>query len=217
MPGPVRRPGSRSVRPRVQEDAERGRLLAAAEELVDERGAPGTGLAAICDSAGISRSGFYRSFANRTDCLAALFDLFADRLTAAVADAYRGENDWLGGIRAALAALLSALEASPGLARFLVIDSLTAAAPVRSRRARLVSAAASALRASAGPSLVEPPPGPLDAETVVGAVAAVLHSRLLDDQPRLRELSPPLMGLIVLPHLGAEAARTELERGQSAG
>jgi hypothetical protein len=63
-------------------------------------------------------------------------------------------------------------------------------------------------------------PPPLTAESVVGGVLAVLHARLLEPdpgpraaaRPRMEDLTGPLMSMIVLPYLGAAAARKELER-----
>ncbi len=56
-------------------------------------------------------------------------------------------------------------------------------------------------------------PTPLTAEGVVGAVLSVLHARLSEKDPgRLLELTNPFMGMIVLPYLGAAAARRELAR-----
>jgi AcrR family transcriptional regulator/DNA-binding MarR family transcriptional regulator len=61
----------------------------------------------------------------------------------------------------------------------------------------------------------------LTAEGVVGGVLAVLHARLLDHgpgdgsqrtPPPLMGLLNPLMSMIVLPYLGASAARRELAR-----
>jgi len=51
------------------------------------------------------------------------------------------------------------------------------------------------------------------AEGVVGAVLAVIHARMLTGEEQAWvELASPLMGMIVLPYLGAAAARRELAR-----
>jgi hypothetical protein len=53
----------------------------------------------------------------------------------------------------------------------------------------------------------------LVAEGVVGAVLAVIHTRLLEPTPEpLTGLLNPLMGMVVLPYLGAAAAERELSR-----
>jgi hypothetical protein len=57
----------------------------------------------------------------------------------------------------------------------------------------------------------EPPD--VTAEGVVGAVFAVLHTRLLEGSSEpLTNLLGPLMSMIVLPYLGARAASKELSR-----
>jgi DNA-binding MarR family transcriptional regulator len=57
----------------------------------------------------------------------------------------------------------------------------------------------------------EPPP--LTAEGTVGAVLSIVHARVLARDPEpLIGLLNPLMGMIVLPYLGAAAARRELIR-----
>jgi AcrR family transcriptional regulator len=66
-----------------------------------------------------------------------------------------------------------------------------------------------------GPSRRASPgrPGRIVAEGAVGAVLAVIHARLCAPDPRpLRGLLNQLMGMLVLPYLGPEAAARELER-----
>jgi DNA-binding MarR family transcriptional regulator len=53
------------------------------------------------------------------------------------------------------------------------------------------------------------------AEGIVGAVASVLHARLLDGgESSLLELIKPLTSIVVLPYLGTAIARRELARAQ---
>jgi DNA-binding MarR family transcriptional regulator len=66
-------------------------------------------------------------------------------------------------------------------------------------------------RARAEPGALDPPQ--VTAEGVVGAVFAVLHSRVLESsETPLLELLGPLMSMIVLPYLGTKAAEGELRR-----
>jgi DNA-binding MarR family transcriptional regulator len=55
-------------------------------------------------------------------------------------------------------------------------------------------------------------PPPLAAEGVVGAVLSVIHTRMSEQHAHLIDLLNPLMGMIVLPYLGAAAAQRELAR-----
>jgi AcrR family transcriptional regulator len=72
-------------------------------------------------------------------------------------------------------------------------------------RARAATRATSASNRSASPRIV--------AEGAVGAVLAVIHTRLAERNPRLLSgLLNSLMAMVVLPYLGPDAAARELER-----
>jgi hypothetical protein len=56
-------------------------------------------------------------------------------------------------------------------------------------------------------------PPPLTAEGLVGGALSILHARLVEDrQIPLIQMTNPLVSMIVLPYLGAAAARRELAR-----
>jgi AcrR family transcriptional regulator len=137
-------------------------------------------------------------------------------------------HGWRERVRAGLIAGLSFLEGDPGLARLLVVESLGAGPRALERRSRVLARLIDAVdkgRSEANAKPGSEPPS-LTAEGVVGAVLAVLHGRLLACPPPARggsrvgegrpgplvELTNPLMGMIVLPYLGAAAARRELDR-----
>jgi AcrR family transcriptional regulator len=148
---------------------------------------------------------------------------------------------WEEQIRAGLAAMLGFLDTQPALGGLCVVDVLAGERRVLERRAQIVDALilvvhqggraerpagggrrAGATRrgrtgASANGGLPRQAslgrPGRIVAEGAVGAVLAVVHARLC--APNSRPLSPllnQLMGMIVLPYLGPEAAARELER-----
>ncbi len=120
-------------------------------------------------------------------------------------------------------ALLSFLDAEPAIARLLIVESLGAGPRALQRRSQVLAVLIAAVdegrtgdthRVQAGRSAKGgSEPSTLSAEGVVGAVLSVLHARLSEKSPgRLVELTNPLMGMIVLPYLGAGAARRELAR-----
>jgi hypothetical protein len=65
------------------------------------------------------------------------------------------------------------------------------------------------------PPLPDGSPSPaFGAVAVIAATTAILHVRLTEQPPQpLRELAPALTAMIVLPYLGAEGARAEMESG----
>ena len=59
---------------------------------------------------------------------------------------------------------------------------------------------------------------PLTAEGLVGAVFAILHSRLLRERPEpLSELTHDLDAILLLPHLGEAQVSRERSRGGRSG
>ena len=122
---------------------------------------------------------------------------------------------WVARIRAGLAALLGFLDEEPAMGGLLVVDALAAERPVLERRAKVVDALINAVhqggsrpRGGSGRR-----PTRIVAEGAVGAVLAVIHARLSVRDPKsLSGLLNQLMGMIVLPYQGPDAAERELGR-----
>jgi AcrR family transcriptional regulator len=188
-------------------------MLAAAVEAVEEVGYARMTVAQVIGRAKVSRKTFYDVFADREDCFVAAFDQAVAHGRAVVSEAYARESGWLEGIRSGLARLLMLLDDEPAVAKVCVVEALGAGPKVLEHRARVLEQAAAAIDrgrslADTGSELPE-----VTAEGVVGAIFAVLHTRLLEagGQP-LTDLRGPLMSMIVLPYLGAQAASAELRR-----
>jgi AcrR family transcriptional regulator/DNA-binding MarR family transcriptional regulator len=206
------RPGPGGL-PRGQvTEIQRGRMLAAAVDAVDEVGYAGMTVAQVISRARVSRKTFYDVFADREDCFLAALDQALEQGRTLLSEEYAGQQSWSEGIRAALARLLSQMDAEPALTRLVVVEALAAGDRVLERRAEAFAELAAAIdRGRAEPDACDPPE--VTAEGVVGAVFAVLHARVLEsDGTPLSGLLGQLMSIIVLPYLGAEAAERELER-----
>jgi AcrR family transcriptional regulator/DNA-binding MarR family transcriptional regulator len=183
--------------------------------LMSERAA-GAGKVTVADvlaRAGCSKASFRELFADREACLLGAFELGVERAQGRVVAAYEGESRWLDAIRAALASWLGFLEEEPALGRLCVIYALGGGSELLRRRMKILRALSAALdrgglEAAAGK---ERPPA-LIAEGVIGAVLAVVHNRLLEEQEPLSELFGSLVSIVVLPYLGAAVARRELMR-----
>jgi AcrR family transcriptional regulator len=193
-------------------EIQRGRMLAAAVDAVDEVGYAGMTVAQVISRARVSRKTFYDVFADREDCFLAAFDQALEQGGELLREAYGTESSWSEGVRSALARLLAAMDEEPALARLVIVEALAAGERVLERRAEAFAALAGAVdRARAEPAALDPPE--VTSEGVVGAVFAVLHSRVLEaGEAPLLELLGPLMSMIVLPYLGAGAAEAELRR-----
>jgi AcrR family transcriptional regulator len=214
----LRSSGANGV-PREQvSEIQRSRMLTAAAEAVEEVGYARLTVAQVISRARVSRKTFYDLFEDREDCFLAAFDQTVDQLGGLVSEAYAGEAGWRDGVRAGLVAMLRFMDDEPGLARLCVVEALGAGPRVLKRRTQVLAQMREVVdqgRTCSGAKLASATAqSPLvTAEGVIGAVFAVLHSRLL---ARSREpfvsLLGPLMSMIVLPYLGARAASAELTR-----
>jgi len=187
-------------------------MLSAVVETVEEGGyARTTGSHVIC-RARVSRKTFDDVFANREDCFLAAFEQALFKATMLAREAYDSESSWQEGIRSALARVLMLMDGEPRLARFVVVDSLAAGATVLRRRAQVLGELAQIIDEGRLHGDVAGELPRLTGELVVASVLGLLYGRLLEEcEEPLTDLLAPLMGAIVLPYLGAKAAR-ELSR-----
>lgn len=189
------------------------RLVHQTESLLRERRVCELDRDLLCAATGVSPAVLAGLFADCGELYTRVFDRVSARACRGMLAAYGSEGDWLDSVRAALFELLSFLDGEPGLARFLVVDSLTGDAAMLARRREVLERLAGALGDGA-PSLEgASAPGAFGPEAVVHGVASVLSTRLLEQPARpTRELAGSLMATIVIPYLGVAAARAELSR-----
>lgn len=193
------------------------RMLAAAVEAVDDVGYARMTVAQVIGRARVSRKTFYDVFADREDCFLAAFEQAIAQARELALDAYAQEGDWRAGVRSALARLLAFMDEEPALARLCVVDALAAGEVVLERRARILDELVAVVDRGRLVTATSHEPPELTAEGIVGAVFAVLHTRLLEgDGEPLSGLLGSLMSVIVLPYLGTRAAARELTRPASA-
>ncbi|MGH2878778.1 MAG: TetR family transcriptional regulator [Solirubrobacteraceae bacterium] len=193
---------------------QRARIVAAAIDIVAERGAVNVSVGDIVARSGVSRRTFYELFADREECLAVALEESLAAAEQTVVCACEPRQRWQERVRAGLIASLSFLDAHPAMARLLLVESPAFDAQAQRRRAetlaRLAAVVDEGRELSRG--VYEPPR--LTAEGAVGAVLSIAQSSVTGpgrSEP-LVALAGPLMSMIVLPYLGAAAARRELER-----
>jgi AcrR family transcriptional regulator len=198
-------------------EIQRARMLAAMVEACAEYGPAHVTVAGVVERAGVSRRTFYEIFDDSEDCLLAALEEGLRRASQRVLPAYRDGGRWLERVRASLVALLEFLDVEPVMGRLLVVGSLGAGSRALEHRRGVLEQIIVAVDEGRGESTAGKQPPPLAAEGVVGGVLSILHARLLASPPppegdSLLELTGPLMSMVVLPYLGAAAARRELER-----
>jgi AcrR family transcriptional regulator len=190
----------------------RVRILRAAERLLCEHGPDPLPIDEVCVAADCSRELFDTAFDDGEELVLALFDWLASRAVREITAAYRAQAQWDDGVRAALLSLLCFLEANPWRARFLLVDSPAEDERLLQRR-HMVIESFGLMFDSIDPPRLAGSVVPFGGANIVGTIVSILHARLLEEPvPHLPEMCGALMGVIVLPYLGVEAARQELSR-----
>lgn len=198
-------------RPTPMADLQRARILAAMAEVCAERGAANVTVAHVVDRSGVSRRTFYELFEDREDCLLAALEQALACVGSYVLPAYDAHERWVDRIRAALLAALEFLDEEPYMGRLLLVETLGGGARALGRRQQALAAVVAAVDEGRLAARSSTELSRLTAEGVVGGVLSVLHGRLLEAPGTpLRGLAGQLMSMIVLPYLGASAARREL-------
>lgn len=204
--------GNGVARGRINE-IQRIRILAAMAEECAKRGASNITVGDVVQRAGVSRRTFYELFEDRQDCFLAALDEAIDCLSRYVLTAYRRGGSWREQMRAGLEALLAFLEEEPFMGRLVVVEALGTGPEALRRRQQLLAEAVDAIDEGRGEGKRGNDPPGLAAEGVLGGVLGVLHARLTSsEEAPLVGLAGELMGMVVLPYLGAAAARREVER-----
>jgi AcrR family transcriptional regulator len=162
----------------------------------------------------VSRRTFYEIFEDREDCFYAAFDQALAFASKCVSAAFHSRRGWREQIRAGLVALLCFLDEEPVLGRMLIVEAMSGGPRTLARRAEAMAHLTRVVDGGRGlTGKASPPASPLTAEAVVGGTFSVIHARMasLDHEP-LVGLAGSLMSMIVMPYLGAAAARREFER-----
>ena len=197
-------------------------------EEVAMRGASSVTVARVIARAGVSRRLFYELFADIEDCFLATFDWGVEQARVLAVDAYAAERSWREGIRAGLGALLRFFDERPLIGQLCVVHATGGGPRVLERRSRVIVELCEAVdrgrAVNSSPTRPGRVPPPVVAEGVVGAVLAVLYTRMLargaaagngstgEEPSPLVELHGELMSLIVLPYLGGKVAGNELRK-----
>jgi AcrR family transcriptional regulator len=195
---------------------QRARIVSAMLDSATDGGAGSVSVADVVERSGVSRRTFYELFDDREDCFYAAFEQALSQVCERVVPAYLGQKSWRERIRAGLVALLGFFDREPQIGRVLIAESLSGGPRALERRGEVVGKLTSILEQGAGEGKTVASP-PLTGEGIVGGVLAVIGRRL-DQEPHTQmvELANPLMSMIVLPYLGAGAARRELQRATPA-
>src|ERR1700760_2864023 len=107
----------------VRLTVQRRRLFEAAAAVFARVGYAEASAEAISREAGMSKATFYEHFANKEECLVALFEYASSSFAASLVGASRG-LDFESRHRAGLRAILEGIEANPTMAQAMLVETV---------------------------------------------------------------------------------------------
>ena len=202
--------GRHAPPPEVRLPLQRERLLRAAALEFAQRGYAGAGSESISRRAGMSKATFYEHFANKEQCMLALFDLAVAVVTQSMVDAAQGApHDARERMRAGARAFLGALSEHPEFAQTLLVEIIGAGPPAAQQRDAMLTRFAAVLDAENAEAARRGLSGRFasshDAFAVVGAIAELVSRQLRTGVPKeIAELAPVIERLILalVPDVG---------------
>jgi AcrR family transcriptional regulator len=182
---------------------QRQRLLRAAAAEFAERGYAGASSESISRRAGMSKATFYEHFANKEECMIALFDRAVEVVVESMAEAARGVGraGAQARLRAGADAFLNALAEHPEFAQTLLVEIIGAGPAATQRRDRMLETFAQVIdaenEAAARRGLVPRFASRYDSLAVVGAVTELVSRQVRLGEPAdVMELAPVIERMI---------------------
>ena len=188
-------------------ESQRERLLAAIVQEVAAKGYRATTITEVVKLASVSTRDFYEHFDSKEACFLAAFEAVHDHLERLLREAAASESDWPHQVVAVLRAALEFFAAEPELARYCLVEpvSATPATAIRFREAVLACVPALAAGRSESPegNLL---PASTEDSLLGGAISLATRSVLAGETEQLPRLLASLVEFTLSPYLGAERA-----------
>jgi AcrR family transcriptional regulator len=187
----------------VRLEVQKQRLFDAAANVFSRAGYADASAEAISREAGMSKATFYEHFANKEECLVALFEYASDFAIGALVESARGAGgDYQDRHRAGLLAILEIADANPSMAQAILVETVGAGPRVAELRDRALNTVAQVMYEETvrgaervgGPAFASPD----EAFAIVGATVELVSRQLRTGQPeRVVELAPIVQRLIL--------------------
>ncbi|MGH2943625.1 MAG: TetR/AcrR family transcriptional regulator [Solirubrobacteraceae bacterium] len=187
----------------VRLEVQKHRLFDAAARVFSRLGYADSSAEAISREAGMSKATFYEHFANKEECLVALFEYASASLVEELVAASRGaERGFQERHSAGLRAILVAIEANPPLAQAILVETVGAGPRLAELRIAALNGFAQvmyeqtvrAAELTGGPAFASPD----EAFAIVGATFELVSRQLRTGQPeRVLDLQPLIERLII--------------------
>lgn len=192
-----------TISPDIGEQNQRRRIIDAMVECCAEKTFAATTIADIVKRASISRTTFYKRFANKRSCFDGALDHCIDVLREATVAAHDPADPPVEAVRKAATATLKLMASRPGLAQLVMGDAVMVEPAVVKRYRELVIPAMENLWAQAG----EPGRSWADPDLAFGRVQVLIFSQIAAGRTaQLLELLPEVTYVALLPFVGHDEA-----------
>jgi AcrR family transcriptional regulator len=187
----------------VRLEVQKQRLFDAAAIVFSRVGYADASAEAISREAGMSKATFYEHFANKEECLVALFQYASKAVLGVLVDAARRAGpDYQDRHRAGLRAILDIVDANPSIAQAILVETVGAGPRLAELRDRALNTMAQVMYAETvrgaerggGPAFASAD----EAFAIVGATFELVSRQLRTGEPeRLLDLQPLVQRLIL--------------------
>jgi AcrR family transcriptional regulator len=202
-------PGSGTPREEVIRN-QRERLFGAIVAVVSEKGYEATTVADVIDACGVSRSDFYRHFANKAECLTAAAEALVEPTLAAIGEVPESDPD---GGWALFERFIGLVSAQPAAARVCFVELHAVGAEGEAAADRGFEALAQMIEGMDDELPASRHLSPELVRVLIGGVRKVIHTRLYRRQEeKLPDLAPELwlwLKSVVPPPRALEAPRRQ--------
>jgi AcrR family transcriptional regulator len=173
---------------------QRARLQGAMVAAVAQSGYGKVTIKQLVSLAGVSRSSFYKHFADKEQCFLATYDVIAAIATENIERSYRAHDDWQERLTAAFTTFAEGIVDERDASHLVLIDALGVGPRVLEHRERLTAAFERLFRQSFDSAPERARVTDTTIKAIVAGIRRVAHRRLLRDEPeQLRGLIPDLM------------------------
>ncbi len=190
------------------EDNQRNRLMAAAIDVLGERGYLASTVDAICSAAGVSSNTFYTQFDDKEACFLAAYDVTLAWLTDEASRSVAAADDWPRQVQAAVAGTLELLASDSHLTRLCAVEILRLGRVGSARHQATIERLAMPLRRGRAHCPWGEDLPPLLEATIAGGAVWLVGHRTRSGQPgSLTELAPEITYFLLVPYLDTPAAQ----------
>ncbi len=194
-----------------RDGAGRRELQLAALEVSGEVGYRSLTVQRILDRARVSRSHFYKSFADKADCYTQGYVLAIERLEHDVLGPGATAPNWLAGFRQALEELAGFLRAEPLPAKGLLAEVHVAGGAAMAKRKEVFERLSRAIDAARRENESHHSAPPVTASFILNAIEAAVIRTLIKGRPEEFAASiPDLIYIAVSVYFGEAAARAAI-------